>query len=158
MPDSRECRICHKKGDLGARAVLLTCGLCKRHSHHCNFSSITALLSCPSPKKNRACLFCVLACLIPPVSEAHILLLLKAIMGSGGAASFGDPTVWLCPRCSNRNREAAKLTIIGRTNASTPNASTSTETGTVQREPQGTSGEVFFLIPSRRLNFWQISY
>lgn len=62
------------------------------------------------------------ACLVPPVPDAHIMMLLRSLTGQTNV-SFGDPSVWLCPRCTTRNPEAAKQTVLGRaglTPSSTP--------------------------------------
>ena len=109
-----ECRICHKKGDLGITAILLTCGLCKRHSHHCESRIMAGCIG----HQRAHCVYSKIACLVPPIPEAHLLLLLRATMGRTGPA-FGDPRIWLCPRCTTRNPEAAKQTVIGKANPAT---------------------------------------
>ncbi|KAI0084790.1 hypothetical protein BDY19DRAFT_476656 [Irpex rosettiformis] len=87
MDDVKECRICHKGDIYGVKGVMLTCGQCKRHTHH--------------------------SCLVPPMTDGHLVILLKAVTGPA-APQFGHPKVWMCPRCFSRNPEAANKTVIGK--------------------------------------------
>ncbi|KAI0795292.1 hypothetical protein BC629DRAFT_1506704 [Irpex lacteus] len=87
MSQAVECRICHKGDTLGPRGVMLTCGQCKRHTHH--------------------------SCLVPRMTNQHLVALLDTLKNPG-APQFGHPEVWMCPRCFGRNPEAAMKTILGR--------------------------------------------
>ncbi|KAI0693956.1 hypothetical protein BC835DRAFT_1036402 [Cytidiella melzeri] len=87
MSTPLECRLCHKGDVLGLRGIMLTCGLCKRNTHH--------------------------SCLTPPMRYQDLQLLLESVIPIG-APQFGHPKVWICPRCSSRNPPAAKETVLGR--------------------------------------------
>ena len=53
-----------------------------------------------------------IACIIPPVTEGVLFKIVKGLKGNI-SVKYDDPRIWLCPRCTRRNPDAAKQTIAG---------------------------------------------